>query len=183
MNMNLVRNNLHYGTPDLCNPSCLQQRKPRSDERQVQDKTPSRPLNYIPHHPPLPPALACIGLQQPAFIAQTNRRRQENFSNVQTIKRKFQSHPYHCINSIELSRRNIWRPNTNPLLERAQLIKSDATVLKKWLKIADGLFAHGLSGKKRHLIRLIPLERHDIHQIQRHHHLEEDGVYSQSSRA
>ena len=118
MNMNMLRNNMHYGTPDLCNPSCLQQRKPRSDERQVQDKTPSRPLNYIPH-PPLPPALACIGLQQPAFIAQTNRRRQENFSNVQTIKRKFQSHPYHCINSIELSRRNIWRPNTNPLLERA----------------------------------------------------------------
>ena len=59
MNMNMLRNNMHYGTPDLCNPSCLQQRKPRSDERQVQDKTPSRPLNYIPHHPPLPPALAC----------------------------------------------------------------------------------------------------------------------------
>ena len=55
-------------------------------------------------------------------------------------------------------------------------------MLKKWLKIADGLFAQGPSGKKRHLIRLIPLERHDIHQIQRHHHLEEDGVYSQSSR-
>ena len=85
MNMNLVRNNLHYGTPDLCNPSCLQQRKPRSDERQVQDKTPSRPLNSIPHTPPSP----CIGLQQAAFIAQTNRRRQENLSNVHAIKRKF----------------------------------------------------------------------------------------------
>ena len=63
MNINMLRNNMHYGTPDLCNPSCLQQRKPRSDERQVQDKTPSRPLNYIPHHPPPSP---CIGLHWPA---------------------------------------------------------------------------------------------------------------------
>ena len=101
MNMNMLRNNMHYGTPDLCNPSCLQQRKPRSDERQVQDPQPA--LNSIPHPHPSP----CIGLQQPAFIAQTNRRRQENLSNVHTIKRKFKSHPYHCINSIELSRRNI----------------------------------------------------------------------------
>ena len=44
MNMNLVRNNLHYGTPDLCNPSCLQQRKPKSDERQVQDPQPAPQL-------------------------------------------------------------------------------------------------------------------------------------------
>ena len=178
MNMNMLRDNLHYGTPDLCNPSCLQQRKPRSDERQVQVQDPQPAPQLYPSSPPSP----CIGLQQAAFIAQTNRRRQENLSNVHTINRKFQSHPYNCINSIELSRRYIWRPNTDPLLERAQLIKSDATVLKKWLKIADGLFAHGPSGKKRHLIRLIPLERHDIHQIQRHHHLEEDGVQSQSSR-
>ena len=61
MNMNMLRNNMHYGTPDLCNPSCLQQRKPRSDERQVQDKTPSRPLNSIPHSP-----FHCIGLHWPA---------------------------------------------------------------------------------------------------------------------
>ena len=61
MNMNMLRNNMHYGTPDLCNPSCLQQRKPKSDERQVQDKTPSRPLNSIPHSP-----FHCIGLHWPA---------------------------------------------------------------------------------------------------------------------
>ena len=115
MNMNMLRDNLHYGTPDLCNPSCLQQRKPRSDERQVQVQDPQPAPQLYPSSPPSP----CIGLQQAAFIAQTNRRRQENLSNVQTVKRKFQSHPYPCINSIELSRRNIWRPNTDPLLERA----------------------------------------------------------------
>ena len=73
MNMNLVRNNLHYGTPNLCNPSCLQQRKPRSDERQVQVQDP-QPAPQLYSSSPSP----CIGLQQAAFIAQTNRRRQEN---------------------------------------------------------------------------------------------------------
>ena len=162
MNMNMLRDNLHYGTPDLCNPSCLQQRKPRSDERQVQVQDPQPAPQLYSSSPPLLPALACS--------------RQHSSPRPTVDDRKT------CINSIELSRRHIWRPNTDPLLERAQLIKSDATVLKKWLKIADGFFAHGPSGKKRHLIRLIPLERHDIHQIQRHHHLEEDGVYCQSSR-
>ena len=98
MNMKLVRNNLHYGTPDLCNPSCLQQRKPRSDERQVQDPQPA--LNSIPHPHPSP----CIGLQQPAFIAQTNRRRQENLSRIPSKESlavlTLQSHPNPCLNSI-----------------------------------------------------------------------------------
>ena len=62
MNMNLVRNNLHYGTPDLCNPSCLQQRKPRSDERQVQVQDPQPAPQHYPSSPPSP----CIGLHWPA---------------------------------------------------------------------------------------------------------------------
>ena len=37
-------------------------------------------------------------------------------------------------------------------------------VMKKWLKIADGLFARGPAGKNWRLIRLIPLDCHDIHQ-------------------
>ena len=86
MNMNLVRNNLHYGTPDLCNPSCLQQRKPKSDERQVQDKTPSRPLNSIPHSP-----FHCIGLHWPA-AGSIHRPDQPSATGklvAHTIKRKF----------------------------------------------------------------------------------------------
>ena len=63
MNMNMLRNNMHYGTPDLCNPSCLQQRKPRSDERQVQVQDPQpAPQLYPSSSPPSP----CIGLHWPA---------------------------------------------------------------------------------------------------------------------
>ena len=61
MNMNMLRDNLHYGTPDLCNPSCLQQRKPRSDERQVQVQDP-QPAPQLYSSFPLPLhwlALAC----------------------------------------------------------------------------------------------------------------------------
>ena len=54
MNMNMLRDNLHYGTPDLCNPSCLQQRKPRSDERQVQVQDPQPAPQLYPSSPPLP---------------------------------------------------------------------------------------------------------------------------------
>ena len=54
MNMNMLRDNLHYGTPDLCNPSCLQQRKPRSDERQVQVQDPQPAPQLYPSYPSLP---------------------------------------------------------------------------------------------------------------------------------
>ena len=97
MNMNMLRDNLHYGTPDLCNPSCLQQRKPRSDERQVQVQDPQPAPQLYSSYPP--PALACS--------------RQHSSPRPTVDDRKT------CINSIELSRRNIWRPNTDPLLERA----------------------------------------------------------------
>ena len=42
-------------------------------------------------------------------------------------------------------------------------------MVKKWLKIADGLFARGPPGKNLHLIRLIPLDCHDIHHQQIDH--------------